>query len=103
MAPMGGTLAGSGSILEPSELTVKDAQTEFTPERVKCMTIESFCELNGIDRIDCIHIDAQGAELRILSKLGKFRPDCVFAEVCNAEAYKGAFEVSELDSYMESI
>jgi hypothetical protein len=41
--------------------------------------------------------------LRILSKLGNFRPDCIFAEVCNAEAYKGAFEVIELDSYLESI
>jgi FkbM family methyltransferase len=95
---------GSGSILKPSaQMSTTHAGLLFGEEKVMCMTIEEFCKQENIERIDCIHIDAQGADGPILKHLGKFRPDCIYAETCEFDIYEGAGTLQNIDEYMESI
>ncbi|MCH8331761.1 MAG: FkbM family methyltransferase [Bacteroidetes bacterium] len=56
-----------------SSLLVPDKHLEITPWvkfeesiKVKTITMDSFCHSKGISSIDFIHIDVQGAELKVL-------------------------------------
>jgi FkbM family methyltransferase len=92
---------GSGSILNP---TAKGRENVlYGEEVVMCMTIEKFCEQEKLDRIDCIHIDAQGADRRILEHIGPYRPDCIFAETCAYDEYENSGSIELMDAYMKSI
>jgi FkbM family methyltransferase len=93
---------GSGSILKPTPLVSRNGLF-FGEEKVMCMTIEEFCKQENIERIDCIHMDAQGADGLILKHLGKFRPGCIYAETCEHDHYEEARTLQEIDDYMESI
>jgi FkbM family methyltransferase len=63
-------------------------QTEI---EVDCVTLESFCTGQGIDGIDLMWLDAQGAELSILKGLGKRieNVNVVQCEVEFREMYSG--------------
>ena len=92
----------SGSLLEPSK-SLKDRITFELPEEVECKTIEEFCLLNNIKNVDYIHIDVQGMEHRVLSGLGKIRPDYILAETCEYNSYNGSGSIEDLDEYLYSI
>lgn len=101
---IGAGIDGSGSILVPSDkMKTTHPQLQFDEEDVECMTIENFCKKESIDKIDCIYIDAQGAEYKILSNMGNLRPDCIFAETCEYEIYDGAGTLQNLDDLMFSM
>ena len=101
---IGAGLDGSGSILQPSaNMATVHPSLKFEEEEVECMTISKFCEIEGINKIDCIHIDAQGAEYKILSNMGDLRPDCIFAETCEYSIYDGAGSLDLLDNLMFSM
>ncbi len=82
--------AGSGSIYKPNkEFIDKNYPTlEFDTEgyEVCSYTFDGFCRSRNIDKIDYLHIDAQGAEYEIL-KDATILPDYIFAEISDFETY----------------
>ena len=81
----------------------KDSKIEKIMGENLSKTIEDFCFENKIDKVDFIHCDAQGLELRIFKGLGKIRPELIFSETCEYNSYKGSGTRDELDNYMLSI
>jgi len=47
---------------------------------IETMRLDTFCEKNSITKIDFIHIDVEGAEDKVISTIGNFRPEFIFAE-----------------------
>ena len=72
---------------------------------VETIRLDTFIESNNLNNtiIDFIHIDAQGAEYKILSNMGDLRPDCIFAETCEYSIYDGAGSLDLLDNLMFSM
>jgi FkbM family methyltransferase len=75
-----------------SSSTLKPIPTEHfnltygEPYFVESIMLDKFCNENNISP-DFIHIDAEGAEYKILSKLGDYRPYCIWSEICAFDVY----------------
>ena len=71
----------SGSICEP-KLTVLPSGTFVwgEPYIVESIKLATFCDTHNVTP-DIIHIDVQGAEYKVLSNLGNYRPWAIWAEV----------------------
>jgi FkbM family methyltransferase len=99
---------GSGSVLKPK---VKPGTTEgiihegllFDMEgyEVQIVRLDTFCELNNIDRIDYLHIDVQGAEHHVIKGLGKYRPYFIFAETCEFGTYESGTSLEEFEDELD--
>ena len=78
-------LAGpSGSLLKQ---TVEHLESQKPFQRfpdpiiVPIITIKEFCETNNIDHIDFMHIDVEGAVIKVINGFGNIRPGMIRAEV----------------------
>ena len=91
-------LGCSGSILEPTPHNfAKYPFLKFRSARkVKTTRLDTFCAANGIDHIDVVHMDVQGAEGFAIDGLGKLRPTMLFFEIDATDEYKGAVPLTEL-------
>lgn len=69
----------SGSTCKPIPNEYYDV-TYGEPYFVNSVILNKFCDENNISP-DFIHIDVEGAEYKILSKLGKYRPLCIWSEI----------------------
>lgn len=49
-------------------------------EKVKAVTIKTFCKQNNIDHIDFAHIDVEGAGCEVIEGMGDILPTVVFIE-----------------------
>jgi FkbM family methyltransferase len=95
---------GAGSVLKPK---VKDGTEEgafhegllFNMQgyEVQIVRLDTFCELNNIDRIDYLHIDVQGGEHHVIKGLGKYRPHFIFAETCEFGTYESGTSLEEFE------
>jgi len=98
----------SSSLLPPRETGSNfDAYQKTKSEQtVKTTTLDAFREREGIDRIDLLKVDAQGAELSILNGAeGTFDAgliDLVFIEVQFLPIYEGAARYDELATFLYS-
>ena len=70
--------------------------------QVKTIKFETFCDENKINP-NVIHIDVQGAEKNVMSAIGKYRPEIVFAETCEFDAYETNTSLKEFDKLMISL
>jgi FkbM family methyltransferase len=72
---------------------------------VETMRIDTFCKINSITKIDFIHIDVEGAEDKVLSTLGDFRPKFIFAETHHFKVknYDNNISLDEFDRLLESL
>ena len=102
-----GYSGGSGSIFKPTLHLVRDTSTYFSKEDeciVPTLTLHDYLQKSGLEEIDFVWIDAQGAELKILqgaSKwLDKFR--YIYAEVSTVPYYDGACTESQLSEFLEA-
>lgn len=80
----------ASSLLPPKEvLDIYDWCNFDEKEAVKTETLSNFCTDNGIDTIDLIHLDVQGAELMVLNGAEKFidKIFLVWMEVAYMELY----------------
>jgi len=85
-----GKCNGSGSVFPPDPEVFKfDYTSSFGTQMVESIRIDTLCEKIGIDNIDIIHMDIQGAEYNALIGLGDMRPKMIFLEV-GYKYYKGA-------------
>ena len=75
-----------------SSSTLKPIPTEYfdltygEPYLVESIILNKFCDENNVAP-DFIHIDAEGAEYKILSKLGNYRPLCIWSEICAFDVF----------------
>jgi len=78
---------------------------ELNSISVPSIRIDTFCKNNKINNIDYIHIDTEGAELKVLSGFGQIRPKLLRLEICYGKKYYGefAYEQSELNDMLISM
>jgi FkbM family methyltransferase len=74
----------SSSIFKP---TVHNVVSYGEPYMVKSVTIESFCNENNISP-DFIHIDVEGAEYNVFTRLGDHRPKGIWVEMIGYRYYE---------------
>jgi FkbM family methyltransferase len=82
----------SSSLLKPDKLKDTHKWLKFEKQlNVKTNTIENFCRENNIGVIDYIHMDVQGAELKVLKGAGEFirKIKAVWLEVESLSLYEG--------------
>jgi FkbM family methyltransferase len=95
----------SGSTLPPTERQLKDfPEMTFTKVGpVPCTTLKVFTQALGIKHVDFLHMDAQGAEAKVLHGMQDLRPTLVYLEKSEGLHYEGASSVEELNNLMTSL
>lgn len=95
----------SSSLLPPAEAGPMHGWITF-PRRitVPCETLVDVCASRGIDRIDFIHMDVQGAEGLVLEGAKAMLPRIrmIWLEVSNQELYKGQKLRGEIEQMLAS-
>ncbi len=89
----------SSSIFKPTQLWGK---VYGDPYEINCIRLETFCEENNITP-DFIHIDVEGAELKVFQNIGKYKPKCIWAEVCAFDCYDTNTTEAGFDSLMTNL
>lgn len=93
----------SSSLYSPN-LTLKEFDWLKFNERiqVETVTLNSFCEVNGIESVDFIHIDVQGAELDVLKGSSKIlsRIKVIWLEVEKVELYKNQPLAKDIEIFL---
>jgi len=73
------------------------------PYTVNSIRVDTFCDRFNVSP-DFIHIDVQGAEYKVFSGIGKYRPKCVWAEVSEFEnIYDTGITAAMFDELMTSL
>lgn len=98
----------SGSLMKP---VTKNGTNEGTHAgllyniegyKVKTAKLETYCTENNLNP-NVLHIDVQGAEKYVMSAIGKFRPEIIFAETCEFDVYETNTSLQEFDALMNSL
>ena len=77
----GETWPYSGSICKPTKTEVSSGTFVWgEPHISESIRLDTFCDAHNVTP-DFIHIDVQGAEYKVLSNMGKYRPWAIWAEV----------------------
>jgi len=95
----------SGSIRRPKEHINVDPWVKF--ERtitVPTVTLDAWCDENGIDLIDFIWMDVQGAELDVIRGGGKAlkKTRFIYTEYSNKELYEGQANLKQILRHLPS-
>lgn len=71
--------------------------------KVKTVTINNFCKSYGVDIIDIIHIDVQGAELMVLKGSAEYirKIKVIWMEVSRIKYYKGQPLANDIEDFMK--
>lgn len=94
-----------------SSLLLPDKSTEHTPwlkfgrtETVQTRTLESYCNESKIEQIHFIHMDVQGAELKVLEGAGSLMDaiENVWLEVETVSLYKDQPVKKDIERFMKS-
>ena len=101
----------SGSILPPTQKLLSDSPNlsfKFTPgrERVPSVRLDLFCADHGVEGIDVLHMDVQGAEGMVLQGLGALRPRMIFLETNESGDtghYRGSLPLKELLGLLDAM
>lgn len=77
----GETWPYSGSICKPIKTELASGTFVWgEPQIVESNRLETFCDIHTVTP-DFIHMDVQGAEYKVLSNMGNYRPWAIWAEV----------------------
>lgn len=90
----------SSSIFEPTE-RLNNFKFD-NPIVVNSITLEHFCEEHKIYP-DFVHIDVQGAEYKVFSKISKVLPKAIWAEICEFENYNTGTTYNEFRKLMDQL
>jgi len=93
----------SSSLLPPGELREHYPWLRFEQSiEVATDTLASFCAERGIERIDFIHMDVQGAELKVLQGAGDLlrRVRAIWLEVERVPLYAGQPLAEQIQGFM---
>jgi len=71
----------SGSVCKPIKTILSSETFEWgSPHSVESIRLETFCDTHNVTP-DFIHMDVQGAEYKVLSNMGNYRPWAIWTEV----------------------
>jgi FkbM family methyltransferase len=94
----------SSSLLPPGPATISHYPWLKFDEKitVETDTLQRFCKANGIESIDLVHMDIQGAELKVLAGAGPLlsKINALWMEVERMALYEGQPLESEVESFM---
>jgi FkbM family methyltransferase len=89
---------------EAARFVAADLMKRKTTLEVDAVSLDAFCQDEGIEHVDVLKIDVQGAELLVFqgarALLEEARIDLVYAEVLFAPLYNGQAGFSELHEHM---
>lgn len=94
----------SSSLLEPDAVLIHYPWLKFEQSiQVKTNTITNFCNEQSITKIDFIHMDVQGAELKVLLGSGNLLANikAIWLEIENVNLYKNQPLSQEMQDFME--
>ena len=89
----------SGSVCKPGEYLQSDMWKWGEGYNVPSITLETFCNKHNVVP-DFIHIDVQGAEYKVFSKLGSIRPKCIWAEISEFTNYETGIDYNTFHELM---
>lgn len=95
----GAQWACSSSLLSPKNHLVEHPDIRFQHKvQVKCTTLESYCQSKGIEHIDFLWMDTQGAEAMIIeSSIDMIqRTSWIYTEYSNKEDFQGQKSLDEI-------
>lgn len=97
---------GAGSILERTQLHLDEFPHLSYPKPVdvQAKRLDTFCGEHGIESIDILHVDVEGAEMKVLLGLGTIRPKMIFLEKHLGKDWYGpnAYDYAEMNNYLIS-
>jgi FkbM family methyltransferase len=91
----------SGSVCKPGEYLQSDTWQWGAGYTVPSTTLETFCTKHRVTP-DFVHIDVQGAEYKVFSKLGTIRPKCIWAEISEFTNYETGVDYETFHALMVS-
>jgi FkbM family methyltransferase len=92
----------SGSVCEPGPNLLNERWEWGEGYTVPSITLDTFCLTENVNP-DFVHIDVQGAEYKVFSKLGDIRPSVIWAEISEFHMYKTGTTYTEFKRLMESL
>ena len=95
----------SSSLMPPDEHEKLFPSIKFATQiEVETKTLASFCHEEGLDSIDFIHLDVQGAEIKVLSGAGQILQNVkiIWMEVSNVSLYKNQPLKQDIETFMEN-
>jgi len=93
----------SSSLLAPTQDDPMYGWIEFKQKiTVPTETLDNFCRARGLDRIDFIHMDVQGAEYLVLTGAGFILPRtmALWLEVSDQQLYQGQKLRTDIEQFM---
>lgn len=93
----------SGSIFKPMDFHTKyHEQVYGDPITIDSIRLETFCKEHNITP-DFIHIDVEGAELKVFQNIGEYKPKCIWAEVGVFNCYDSNTSLKEFNQLMKNM
>jgi len=99
----------SGSLMKPRVLEGTNEEVNHPGllyntegKMTKTIKFETFCNEQKIVP-NVLHIDVQGAEKSVMSAIGNYRPEIIFAETCEFDTYETNTNLQEFDELMISL
>ena len=82
---------GSSSIRRPKHVLTSWPDMKFRQLECESTTLDAFCAEKGIEHVDFIWADAQGAEVDLIvgAQETLARTDYIYTEYCDSELYEG--------------
>jgi FkbM family methyltransferase len=97
------------SLLEPTERMIQlssEHKYDYKTINVPTLTLDHYCQINNINKIDILKIDVQGFELNVLqgaeSLLQEGKVTMIYSEVTFAETYMNQTRFIDLVSFLNS-
>ena len=83
----------------------RSLEFDMTGYEVETIRLDTFCAAKKITKIDYLHIDAQGAEDKVVRGMGELRPTYIYAETCvfGSLFYETTTTLSDFDAMMTSL
>jgi FkbM family methyltransferase len=91
---------GGSSLLKP--INVPWSTNISKKVKVPCRRIDNVLKEMGIDHVDCVWMDVQGYELKVLKSFGDYLKDVkvIHGEASPNPCYEGHVQLSELEDYL---
>lgn len=92
-------VGGSGSLHRKTQKykEIYSHLVEVAPIRVQCRTLRTLCDELSTGEIDLLHVDVEGAEMKVIEGMSNLRPKTIFLEKhLGEEMYEGAYDWEEM-------
>jgi FkbM family methyltransferase len=92
-------IGAQGSFYVHTKRFAKFSQAKAAND-VRVARLYTYCRQAGIEDIDLLHIDVEGAEYEVLTGLGRLRPKMIFLEMIARQTWKGARSSADLHRFL---